>query len=58
VPGVNPISQAVATDGTGTAILSTSIPRGATPGAGVATAAVTTTAFGTASARASFVVQR
>lgn len=57
IPGVPVVTQDVPTDGTGTAVFQTTVPKGASVGSGPALAFVTTTDFGTASARVVISVQ-
>jgi len=52
IPGIAPITQNTTTDGAGTAVFQTTVPKGATPGSGLATILVTATHLGTVSARA------
>jgi hypothetical protein len=56
IPGVPAITGDDRTDGTGTAVFRTTIPAGATPGSGLATALVSTTRFGDASGRSSITI--
>ena len=51
IPGVPPITGPETTDASGVAVFRTSIPAGATPGSGPATAFLTTPEFGDASGR-------
>lgn len=51
IPGVPPITGPETTDASGLAVFRTSIPAGATPGSGPATAFLTTPEFGDASGR-------
>lgn len=57
IPGVPVVTQDVPTDGTGTAVFQTTVPKGASVGSGPALAFVTTTQFGTASDRVVITVQ-
>ncbi len=57
IPGVPVVTQDIPTDGTGTAVFQTTVPKGASVGTGPALAFVTTTDFGTASARVVITVQ-
>jgi hypothetical protein len=52
IPGIAPITQDTTTDGAGTAVFQTTVPKGATPGNGLATILVTAKHLGTVSARA------
>jgi hypothetical protein len=52
IPGIAPVTQDGTTDGSGTAVFQTTVPKGATLGNGLATVLVTTKHFGTVTARA------
>jgi hypothetical protein len=56
IPGVPAITGEDRTDDSGTAVFRTTIPAGATPGSGLATALVNTSLFGDASGRSSVTI--
>jgi len=58
IPGIEPVTQDGTTDGAGSAVFQTSVPKAATPGNGLATVLVTTKKLGTTSARAVFVIAK
>ncbi len=58
IPGIPVINKDAVTDGTGTAVFETTVPNGAQTGTGIATVLVTTTDFGTTSARAVFTIAK
>ncbi len=51
IPGIPPVTQDGTTDGAGSAVFQTNVPKGATPGNGLGTILVDTKKFGSISAR-------
>ncbi len=58
IPGIKTVTGEASTDGNGRASFRTSIPAGADPGSGIATALVRTSAFGNTSDRAPITIRK